>query len=172
MGGARQARRPSSFHHMRTTRWNDSRRPSASASATTMTALAKCVPISPVPSGWELRMASSRRTYFVDHNTCTTVWDDLGCSRRSTRTPCSVRVTSGGVGYVLDLVVFHHQFLDALCQVSIRWSSTRRCSSWPWSFCRLMPLCQVRSMRRYPCPKTTLVSTSSLSSSLPAPHRT
>ncbi|KAI9458336.1 hypothetical protein BJY52DRAFT_1416444 [Lactarius psammicola] len=43
MGGALQAQRPSSFHHMHTTRWNDSRRTSASASAATMTALAKCV---------------------------------------------------------------------------------------------------------------------------------
>ncbi|KAI9450894.1 hypothetical protein BJY52DRAFT_1419379 [Lactarius psammicola] len=61
MGGARQAQRPSSFHHMHTTRWNDSRWTSASASATTMTALAKCVSLLTVihSYNWFFRRSSA-----------------------------------------------------------------------------------------------------------------
>ncbi|KAI0030488.1 hypothetical protein K488DRAFT_54121, partial [Vararia minispora EC-137] len=32
--------------------------------------------LGPLPSGWEMRMTSTRRIYFVDHNTRTTTWDD------------------------------------------------------------------------------------------------
>jgi E3 ubiquitin-protein ligase NEDD4 len=30
----------------------------------------------PLPSGWEMRLTSNGRVYFVDHNTRTTSWDD------------------------------------------------------------------------------------------------
>ncbi len=63
-------------HHTRTTTWNDPRRTSASASAATTTALANRAALGPLPSGWEMRMTSTRRIYFVDHNTRTTTWDD------------------------------------------------------------------------------------------------
>jgi E3 ubiquitin-protein ligase NEDD4 len=63
-------------HHTRTTTWNDPRRTSASAAAATNTALANRAALGPLPSGWEMRMTSTRRIYFVDHNTRTTTWDD------------------------------------------------------------------------------------------------
>src|SRR6266702_6346789 len=30
-----------------------------------------------LPSSWEMRITSMRPIYFVDHNTCTTTWDNL-----------------------------------------------------------------------------------------------
>jgi len=32
--------------------------------------------LGPLPSGWEMRLTSQARVYFVDHNTKTTTWDD------------------------------------------------------------------------------------------------
>lgn len=32
--------------------------------------------LGPLPSGWEMRLTSTNRVYFVDHNTRTTSWDD------------------------------------------------------------------------------------------------
>ncbi|KIY45606.1 HECT-domain-containing protein [Fistulina hepatica ATCC 64428] len=63
-------------HHTRTTTWVDPRRNTAilhpnHASATTATAN-----LGPLPSGWEMRLTSTGRVYFVDHNTRTTAWDD------------------------------------------------------------------------------------------------
>ena len=63
-------------HTIRTTTWLDPRLanapPSVFSSTTTQTALN----LGPLPSGWEMRMTSSARIYFVDHNTRTTSWDD------------------------------------------------------------------------------------------------
>jgi E3 ubiquitin-protein ligase NEDD4 len=56
-------------HHTRT--WNDPRRTSV-----TNTALANRAALGALPSGWEIRMTSTQRIYFVDHNTRTTTWDD------------------------------------------------------------------------------------------------
>ena len=63
-------------HHTRTTTWHDPRRTSVSAAAATTTAIANRAALGPLPSGWEMRMTSTRRIYFVDHNTRTTTWDD------------------------------------------------------------------------------------------------
>lgn len=63
-------------HHTRSTTWNDPRRNSATASAVTTSALANRAALGALPSGWEMRMTSTRRIYFVDHNTRTTTWDD------------------------------------------------------------------------------------------------
>ncbi|KAH9954579.1 hypothetical protein BC827DRAFT_1379414 [Russula dissimulans] len=63
-------------HHTRTTTWHDPRRASASAAAATTVAIANRAALGPLPSGWEMRMTSTRRIYFVDHNTRTTTWDD------------------------------------------------------------------------------------------------
>lgn len=61
-------------HHTRTTTWTDPRRTQQQP-----------VPIprpqvnnnlGPLPSGWEMRLTSTGRVYFVDHNTRTTSWDD------------------------------------------------------------------------------------------------
>ena len=63
-------------HHTRTTTWNDPRRSFASASAASTNALANRAVLGPLPSGWEIRMASTRRIYFVNNNTRTNIWDD------------------------------------------------------------------------------------------------
>ena len=64
-------------HHTRTTTWNDPRRTTVTAAAAaTTTAIANRAALGPLPSGWEMRMTSTRRIYFVDHNTRTTTWDD------------------------------------------------------------------------------------------------
>ncbi|KDR82841.1 hypothetical protein GALMADRAFT_238445 [Galerina marginata CBS 339.88] len=62
-------------HHTRTTTWTDPRRttvppPSAVVRPATNPNLG------PLPSGWEMRLTSTGRVYFVDHNTRTTAWDD------------------------------------------------------------------------------------------------
>ena len=63
-------------HHTRTTTWHDPRRTSVSATTASTTAIANRAALGPLPSGWEMRMTSTRRIYFVDHNTRTTTWDD------------------------------------------------------------------------------------------------
>lgn len=62
-------------HHTRTTTWTDPRRIQAQQPA--------AIPrpqinnnLGPLPSGWEMRLTSTGRVYFVDHNTRTTSWDD------------------------------------------------------------------------------------------------
>ncbi|KAG6335883.1 hypothetical protein ID866_3220 [Astraeus odoratus] len=68
-------------HNTRTTTWVDPRRQavirvmgpngqSTSLQPQTMSQLG------PLPSGWEMRLTSTARVYFVDHNTKTTTWDD------------------------------------------------------------------------------------------------
>jgi len=62
-------------HHTRSTTWTDPRRatqppPSAVTRPVTNPNLG------PLPSGWEMRLTSTGRVYFVDHNTRTTSWDD------------------------------------------------------------------------------------------------
>jgi E3 ubiquitin-protein ligase NEDD4 len=64
-------------HNNRTTTWNDPRLAvpnvvPAVSNSNTQTALS----LGALPSGWEMRMTSSGRIYFVDHNTRTTSWDD------------------------------------------------------------------------------------------------
>lgn len=68
-------------HNTRTTTWVDPRRQAVirvmgpngqntSLQPQTMSQLG------PLPSGWEMRLTSTARVYFVDHNTKTTTWDD------------------------------------------------------------------------------------------------
>ncbi|KAI9353766.1 hypothetical protein BDR26DRAFT_14525 [Obelidium mucronatum] len=54
--------------------------PTAQASATP----AAAAPTGPLPAGWEQRMTSDGRAYFVDHNTRTTTWLDPRRDRRVT----------------------------------------------------------------------------------------
>jgi len=67
-------------HNTRTTTWVDPRRqtiirvvgPNGQGSAQSQT----ISQLGPLPSGWEMRLTSTARVYFVDHNTRTTTWDD------------------------------------------------------------------------------------------------
>lgn len=67
-------------HNTRTTTWVDPRRqtiirvmgPNGQGSVQPQT----ISQLGPLPSGWEMRLTSTARVYFVDHNTKTTTWDD------------------------------------------------------------------------------------------------
>ncbi|KAJ3075434.1 hypothetical protein HDU98_008172 [Podochytrium sp. JEL0797] len=56
----------------------------AAPAATAATTAATTTPTGPLPAGWEQRMTSDGRTYFVDHNTRTTTWLDPRRDRRVT----------------------------------------------------------------------------------------
>lgn len=70
-------------HNTRTTTWVDPRRQQYirmyghNANGTNTTIQQQPVSqLGPLPSGWEMRLTSTARVYFVDHNTKTTTWDD------------------------------------------------------------------------------------------------
>ena len=67
-------------HNTRTTTWVDPRRQTiVHTNNGSRNLLQQTQPISqlgPLPSGWEMRLTSTARVYFVDHNTKTTTWDD------------------------------------------------------------------------------------------------
>lgn len=68
-------------HNTRTTTWVDPRRqtiirvmgPNGQNTSLQPQTIAQ---LGPLPSGWEMRLTSTARVYFVDHNTKTTTWDD------------------------------------------------------------------------------------------------
>ena len=68
-------------HNTRTTTWVDPRRqqllrvigPNNGNLSTQPQTVSQ---LGPLPSGWEMRLTSTARVYFVDHNTKTTTWDD------------------------------------------------------------------------------------------------
>jgi len=68
-------------HNTRTTTWVDPRRqqllrvlgPNGTGLSVQPQAVSQ---LGPLPSGWEMRLTSTARVYFVDHNTKTTTWDD------------------------------------------------------------------------------------------------
>lgn len=68
-------------HNTRTTTWVDPRRqtiirvmgPAGQGAALQPQTISQ---LGPLPSGWEMRLTSTARVYFVDHNTKTTTWDD------------------------------------------------------------------------------------------------
>jgi len=62
-------------HHTRTTTWTDPRR-ATQHPPTAVSGPATNPNLGPLPSGWEMRLTSTGRVYFVDHNTRTTSWDD------------------------------------------------------------------------------------------------
>lgn len=67
-------------HRTRATTWVDPRRQQVGLrQQQSSAALPSQVPnpqLGPLPSGWEMRITSAERIYFVDHNTRTTSWDD------------------------------------------------------------------------------------------------
>ncbi|KAJ7366908.1 hypothetical protein DFH08DRAFT_1072314 [Mycena albidolilacea] len=62
-------------HQTRTTTWVDPRRNNVQAASVPAATMATAN-LGPLPSGWEMRLTSTGRVYFVDHNTKTTAWDD------------------------------------------------------------------------------------------------
>lgn len=68
-------------HNTRTTTWVDPRRhtvvrvmgPNGQSTSLQSQPMSQ---LGPLPSGWEMRLTSTARVYFVDHNTKTTTWDD------------------------------------------------------------------------------------------------
>lgn len=68
-------------HNTRTTTWVDPRRqtiirvmgPNGQNNTMQPQTISQ---LGPLPSGWEMRLTSTARVYFVDHNTKTTTWDD------------------------------------------------------------------------------------------------
>ncbi|KAF9475646.1 HECT-domain-containing protein [Pholiota conissans] len=62
-------------HHTRTTTWTDPRRTTQPPPSAVTRPLTN-PNLGPLPSGWEMRLTSTGRVYFVDHNTRTTSWDD------------------------------------------------------------------------------------------------
>lgn len=68
-------------HNTRTTTWVDPRRQQflrvLGPNGNNVTVQPQSVStLGPLPSGWEMRLTSTARVYFVDHNTKTTTWDD------------------------------------------------------------------------------------------------
>ncbi|KIJ62633.1 hypothetical protein HYDPIDRAFT_176429 [Hydnomerulius pinastri MD-312] len=62
-------------HRTRSTTWNDPRSSQITLAAASASASAN-LNLGSLPSGWEMRLTSTGRVYFVDHNTRTTTWDD------------------------------------------------------------------------------------------------
>jgi E3 ubiquitin-protein ligase NEDD4 len=62
-------------HHTRTTTWTDPRRVAQQPPSAVVRPLTN-PNLGALPSGWEMRLTSTGRVYFVDHNTRTTSWDD------------------------------------------------------------------------------------------------
>jgi E3 ubiquitin-protein ligase NEDD4 len=68
-------------HNTRTTTWVDPRQqitirvmdPNGQSTSLQPQTISQ---LGPLPSGWELRLTSTARVYFVDHNTKLTTWDD------------------------------------------------------------------------------------------------
>lgn len=68
-------------HNTRTTTWVDPRRQTLvrmlGRDGNSLNVQPQTVSqLGPLPSGWEMRLTSTARVYFVDHNTKTTTWDD------------------------------------------------------------------------------------------------
>ncbi|OZJ05124.1 putative E3 ubiquitin-protein ligase hulA [Bifiguratus adelaidae] len=67
-------------HNTRTTTWVDPRRQQfirpSGPGASNQFQVQPVSQLGPLPSGWEMRLTSTARVYFVDHNTKTTTWDD------------------------------------------------------------------------------------------------
>ncbi|KAI7862441.1 hypothetical protein BDF14DRAFT_1855541 [Spinellus fusiger] len=63
-------------HNTRTTTWVDPRRQQYISTIGPGSNLQPVSQLGSLPSGWEMRLTSTGRVYFVDHNTKTTTWDD------------------------------------------------------------------------------------------------
>jgi E3 ubiquitin-protein ligase NEDD4 len=67
-------------HNTKTTTWVDPRRQqyinTIGPGSNLQVQVQPLSQLGPLPSGWEMRLTSTGRVYFVDHNTKTTTWDD------------------------------------------------------------------------------------------------
>jgi E3 ubiquitin-protein ligase NEDD4 len=68
-------------HTTRTTTWVDPRRQqyirTLGPGQSNQVQVQPVSQLGPLPSGWEMRLTSTARVYFVDHNTKTTTWDGM-----------------------------------------------------------------------------------------------
>lgn len=68
-------------HTTRTTTWVDPRRQqyirTLGPGQNNQVQVQPVSQLGPLPSGWEMRLTSTARVYFVDHNTKTTTWDGM-----------------------------------------------------------------------------------------------
>src|SRR6266545_6861379 len=62
-------------HNTQTTTWVDPRIVGLNG-GTSQSQSTSQLRVSPLPDGWEMRLTSNARVYFVDHNTKTTTWDN------------------------------------------------------------------------------------------------
>jgi E3 ubiquitin-protein ligase NEDD4 len=63
-------------HNTRSTTWHDPRQDTAARAPPTRVSSRSTTNLGPLPSGWQMRMTSTGRLYYVDHNTQATTWDD------------------------------------------------------------------------------------------------
>ncbi|KAI9268720.1 hypothetical protein BY458DRAFT_511338 [Sporodiniella umbellata] len=63
-------------HNTHTTTWIDPRRHQLNSPGRAHNQPPSASQLGSLPSGWEMRLTSTGRVYFVDHNTKTTTWDD------------------------------------------------------------------------------------------------
>jgi len=66
----------SNIDNTRSTTWVDPRRQHTQSTQGQARATAPGSHLGPLPSGWEMRLTSTSRIYFIDHNTKATTWDD------------------------------------------------------------------------------------------------
>lgn len=79
-------------HNQKTTTWVDPRTGRASPMPNQSVATLPKRPddeLSPLPEGWEERMHTDGRTFFIDHNTRTTQWEDPRLSNPQIAGPVS-----------------------------------------------------------------------------------
>uniref|UniRef100_A0AAY3ZZ89 E3 ubiquitin-protein ligase n=1 Tax=Denticeps clupeoides TaxID=299321 RepID=A0AAY3ZZ89_9TELE len=76
-------------------------------------------PLGPLPPGWERRVDSNDRVYFVNHNTKTTQWEDPRTQGLQNEDPLpegwEIRYTREGVRYFVDHNTRTTTFSDPLC---------------------------------------------------------
>jgi E3 ubiquitin-protein ligase NEDD4 len=74
--------------------------------------------LGPLPSGWEVRVNSTRRVYFVDHNTKTTTWDDPRLPSLNESGPQHIRDFSQKLIYFRSQPAMRPQPGD--CEIKVR----------------------------------------------------
>uniref|UniRef100_A0A673C3K5 E3 ubiquitin-protein ligase n=1 Tax=Sphaeramia orbicularis TaxID=375764 RepID=A0A673C3K5_9TELE len=97
-------------------------------------------PLGPLPPGWERRVDSNDRVYFVNHNTKTTQWEDPRTQGLQNEDPLpegwEIRYTREGVRYFVD----HNTRTTTFKHISYFWRSFR------WKLAHFRYLCQSNAL--------------------------